>query len=312
MSESAVSVKAKERFCRDCKIPINLFQEPYFMERLKLCDSLYDSMRKWEQFLSEFSKYSNEQDYFEDYNRVKDTAINDIKSTAAYQQFNNCDMNQYGVKTSIPKGDIYKPSNVGREFISVDMRKANFSALRHYDASIFFGAKTWEDFIGRYTNNKHIIESKYIRQVIMGNCNPKRHVTYEKYLMNSALCGIVGYGVPLATVKSFSDDEIVFDITETASAVLGTMAQIREAISGVGVPFRVQHFKLHKIEGTDGYYKEIHDGNKTSLELKCVDSFSLPFILRKFAGEEVDDSDKVFFHNGLMAMYIDVPEIKLN
>ena len=43
---------------------------------------------------------------------------------------------------------------------NIDMRKANFSALKDYDRSIFRNADTWEEFIGRYTENKHIINSK--------------------------------------------------------------------------------------------------------------------------------------------------------
>lgn len=31
-----ISNRAKERFCKDCNIPIRLFQEPYFLDRIKL------------------------------------------------------------------------------------------------------------------------------------------------------------------------------------------------------------------------------------------------------------------------------------
>ncbi len=31
-----VSVMAKQRFCMDCSIPIKIFREPYFTDRLKL------------------------------------------------------------------------------------------------------------------------------------------------------------------------------------------------------------------------------------------------------------------------------------
>ena len=35
------SKQAKERFCKDCNLPISLYQEPYFQERLALYDPLY-------------------------------------------------------------------------------------------------------------------------------------------------------------------------------------------------------------------------------------------------------------------------------
>ena len=35
-----ISTKLKERFCTDCNIPIKIFKEPYFMDRLELLNDL--------------------------------------------------------------------------------------------------------------------------------------------------------------------------------------------------------------------------------------------------------------------------------
>ena len=101
-------------------------------------------------------------------------------------------MNKFTVThKNLPSKDIFKSSNDGRVFISIDMRKANFSSLKYYgnciEKSMFRDTSTWEDFISLFTENKHIVNSKYIRQVILGNCNPKRHITYEKYIMDHVL-----------------------------------------------------------------------------------------------------------------------------
>ena len=159
-----ISDKAKDRFCKDCNIPLRLFQEPYFTDRLKLYDCFYGTLDKWSLFVKELKKYDCEQDYFEEYNRVKDAAILDIKESEEYQQFNSEDMNKYRVQNgNLPNKDIFKPSNADKTFISIDMKKANFSSLCHYSKDIF-NADTWEEFLGKYTNNQHIINSKYIRQ----------------------------------------------------------------------------------------------------------------------------------------------------
>ena len=51
-------------------------------------------------------------------------------------------MNQYSIKhVGLPSKDIFKPSNDNKLFISIDMKKANFSALRYYDKSLFRGEK---------------------------------------------------------------------------------------------------------------------------------------------------------------------------
>ena len=39
-----VSIRAKERFCKDCNIPIRIFQEPYFTDRLTLYNKFYGTL----------------------------------------------------------------------------------------------------------------------------------------------------------------------------------------------------------------------------------------------------------------------------
>ena len=309
-----ISIKLKERFCKDCNIPINIFQEPYFTDRLKLYDKFYGTLEKWDIFVRELENYKTEQDYFEDYNRIKYEAINFIKSTEAYQNFNEEDMNEYAiVNKNLPSKDIYHPSNDGKTFISIDMKKANFSALQFYNADMFDRAKTWEDFIGKFTNNQHIINSKYIRQVILGNCNPKRHITYEKYLMDMILTKLLEEYVSIDRVVFFSNDEIVIDISDMNSKdTHRLLINIKEYTKRLTVPLKVEMFTLNKIKGTDGYCKFIYNNFcLTSVKFKCLDSLYLPFVLRQFNNEEVTESDKVFYHQGLLAKFIEVPEIEV-
>ena len=310
-----VSARAKERFCKDCNIPIRLFQDPYFTDRLKLFDKFYGTLEKWNIFLDELQKYHCEQDYFEEYNRVKDAAIISIKESETYKRFNEEDMNKYRVThENLPNKDIFKPSNDGKLFISIDMRKANFSSLYHYDNSMFSGAKTWEEFISKFTENKHIINSKYIRQVILGNCNPKRHITYEKYLMNEVLNFLYDH-VGEERVVFFSNDEIVYDMSNINIDTLRLVVKSIDTVlkERIDIPLKVELFILHKIDNTDGYYKEIFKENREKdIEFKCLDNYMLPFVIRYFLGEEITDSDKVFYHEGLLAKFIEVPTIEVN
>lgn len=309
-----VSTRAKERFCKDCNIPIRLFQEPYFTDRLTLFDKFYGTLEKWNLFVEELQKYNCEQDYFEEYNRVKDSAILTIKESEAYQRFNSDDMNKYHVThENLPNKDIFKPTNDGKSFISIDMRKANFSSLHHYSADMF-GVNTWEEFIGKFTDNQHIINSKYIRQVILGNCNPKRHITYEKYLMDILLTDLLEKHIPIERVVFFSNDEIVIDVSDMNKSRQALLAfNIEQYLKDASPKFKVELFTLYKINGTDGYYKEIvnNDGEK-DIEFKCLDNYMMPFIIRHFLGEEVTDSEKAFYHEGLLAQFIEVPKIEVS
>ena len=307
-----VSEKLKERFCKDCNIPLRLYKEPYFMDRLQLYDSYYNALDKWNIFVRELDKYKCEQDYLEEYNRVKNAAINDIKISDGYKRFNEEDMNKYTVKyKDLPGKDIFKTSNNGKLFISIDMRKANFYALKFYNRSIFDNADTWEKFIERYTEDKHIVNSKYIRQVILGNCNPKRQVTYEKYLMGLVLEVLIDeLGYSASDIAFFSNDEIVIDMGKYEDCIR-KRELIEWQIKGYfNIPFRIELFYLRKITGTNGYYKEIVKNIiEREYEFKCLNNYTLPFVLRKFNEEEITENDKVFYHEGLLSKFIEIPEI---
>ena len=51
-----ITPKLKERFCKDCNIPLKIYEEPYFTDRLKLYDLFYQSIHKWNVFKSELKK----------------------------------------------------------------------------------------------------------------------------------------------------------------------------------------------------------------------------------------------------------------
>lgn len=196
------------------------------------------------------------------------------------------------------------------------MKKANFSALREYRDDIFGGSDTWENFISRFTDNKHIINSKYIRQVIMGNLNPKRQTAYEKVLMDKLLTDILHAKIiDKENVAAFLADEIIFDITDLENR-REVIADIYK-ISGQAPYMNTEVFSLHKIYGygVDGYIKNVYsnvylmDNAARSIKVKCVDKDMMTFVARYLLKEPVTDSDRTFYCNGLLAKFEQVPEI---
>ena len=314
-----MSDKLKERFVRDYRIPIKLFSEPYFTDRILLYDKYFGTLKKWNDFKEMLKNYKNEEEYFSEYNRVKDDAINYIKSTEAYKNFNEIDMNQFAITNkNISNHDIFHSSNIGRHFISIDMRKANFSSLRHFDPMMFDNAKTWEDFLRNFTNNEHIINSKYIREVILGNCNPKRHITYEKYLMDSIINKLIE-ATKLVEIEDFkksivffSNDEIIFDVTDY-KIPKAVMTKLNNFVRSKTIPIRKESFVLKGIRRKDtgehiGYIRCLTDG---TMDFKCVNNLTFPFVLRKLNDQIINKFDMVFEYEGMLAAFISPIEIEI-
>lgn len=310
-----ISDKAKERFKRDCNLPLRLFVDPYFTQRLNLYDAFYNTLPKWNAFINELQQYQTEEEYFAEYNTIKERAMEAIKTSEAFIRFSNQDMSQYAlVNKGFPSKDVFHPSNIGRCFISIDMKKANFSSLRHYDKTIF-DADTWEGFIGKFTKSEYIQSSKYIREVILGNCNPKRHITYEKHLMDNLLTRLLTVVTP-EIIVSFSNDEIVIDITDIPMANRrATFESIRDVVfSNAEVPFRIEPFQLIGIiDSTNkkifGYMREIYTDEKT-MDFKGLNNYILPFVMRKLLNQDVQPEDVVFEHEGMLATFMSAPIIE--
>ena len=117
--------------------------------------------------------------------------------------------------------------------------------------------------------------------------------------------------IPENRIVFFSNDEIVYDMTDAVVSldVLEIIQEtIAEQLEDCLIPLKVEGFLIKKIEGTSGYCKHFKDG---SVDFKCLDNYMLPFVIRAFLKEEVQEDDKVFIHEGKLSKYIQVPKIEV-
>ena len=303
-----ISNTLKQRFCKDENISIQVFDSPYFEQRLELLDHL----DRWNRFLTmiEYAYDNNEQAFFEDYNNVKDRMINYIKSSEAFNKLNADNMNKFKPVYNFSSKDVYKETNLGKTFISIDICKANFSALVHYSKNYcdedFFKEYSYNNFMKQFTDNGHFIGSKYIRQVVFGNCNPARQVTYERYLIDNLIKRLIdNEAIKEEHIYSAASDELIIYADELFPCDINKIKKIAEQYD---VPLKFEVFKLGRVLGSSAFIKVYEDGK---IKPKCVNSFELPFVMRLLRGEEVTEDDKVFYHEKRLAKYLEVPELKL-
>lgn len=264
------SVSLKKRFCKDQNIPIAVYDNPYFYERLLTINQVIPCVDAFELFCNEMSQFENEQTYFEYYNRVKDSVIDYLKSNPVYNEFNEW---IYPVNTSYPKQNLYVEQNNGKRFISLDMKQANFSALKKYSPDIFGGCSTWRSFLSMFTQNEHLLTSKYIRQVIMGACNPSKQIKYEKHLMSNLLNGLVEQ-FPNYDIFSLGEDEIIISLKDDDNvSLIGHHGILAKYISSTNLSdiIRITPFSLEKIGNTGGWIKHAKKEIYTAHEIIMID-----------------------------------------
>lgn len=321
----------KKRFCKDENISINVFREPYFTDRLELFGCL-ENYKKYIDMLTKrfhITTDNNPQDYLECYGKIKDDIIDYIKASATYNSLQNEDMQKFAKKTNYPNTELYKEYNVGHKFISIDIRKANFTALVHYgktSGNEFYKNYNYDEFIRQFTDIEHIINSKYIRQVVFGNCNPKRQINYEMHMTEALLDRLLKENlIKEDIIKNLKNDEIILDADHLSNSMINDILKHTHKVADF--PVAIEFFKLGKIIGSQAYIKDIYasikgpvDENEnfdtiwenTGKELKCVNPDEAPFIYRTLLGDKITDNDMVFSHDNKLAKFLEIPSMSIS
>lgn len=308
-----ISEKLRQRFCKDMNISIQLYQTPFFEDRIELM-GYKKEYNEFVHFVE--STFQNEEEYFAYYNELKDKIIDFIKNSEAYNALQEDASFCKKPSLNIKKGDTYKESCIGKEFLSIDMKKANFSALVKYGKSCgkdFFSSYDYEKFVKQFTPHEYFAKSKYIRQVVFGNCNPKRQIAYETSLMSDLLTFMTRdstiTGLTMEDAYSLNSDEIIFDITnKNNDELVYKLKKLLSTTEMYDLPLRLEKFQIGKLEGTKAYVKLFEDGK---YELKCVNPYEAPFVYRYMKGEPPTKLDKYFMYEERLARFEEAPKIEL-
>ena len=318
-----------KRFISDYKLQIPLINEKYFFYHLALYQENYNSLEYYFELLDMIGKKygGNCNKFLEDYYNVRDKIITTIVESEAFQKFNTMDMNVFTIKDrpNITSNNIYNNDNIGKFFISIDLKKANFQTLRNIDKDIVFGADTYEEFIGKFTDLDYIKESKYARQVIFGKCNPKRHITAEKYFIIQIYKKVIEQ-FPYLSDKcvSLSNDEMIFNVEflfyNDKLTCFSLKKDIQTIAKEIGFDVHVEFFHL---KGYNLVFKESRSIRKTFFmkDYFCTDGkfkmIGVPLQYHSIAyklykGKELSEIDYHFDYEGMDARFceeFDIEEI---
>lgn len=309
------------RFVSDYKLPIQLTDEKYFFYFLSLYEKEYKSLTKYIQLCNLIKEkyYDSPKLFLEKYYEVRDNIIKTVENSEAYQEFNNMDMSVFSIKNkkNITTNNIYNENNAGRIFVSFDLKKANFQALKYVNPDIVLNADTYQDFIKKFTDLEYVAESKYTRQIVFGKMNPKRHITVEKYMIDKAYEYITETH-QLTNCVSMSNDELVFDMGEAKKldslaihSINITCERIRQFIQiMLGFEMNLEVFKLHKLQlccdkfkRSPYYYKEYLNTKESKGKLMCVPMNYFAIVYKLFNNLPLQEEDYHFDYEGLDSKY---------
>lgn len=303
--------RINQRFAKDFNLPINIFNDQVFEYYHRLYrDSIWPE-EEWVSLNKEINErfHGNMDLWLEHYATVRDTIIRDIEASEAYQHFNNKDMSEYQIKgesiRNLPDRTIYNNELNGGTFVSLDLKKANFQALKYAGV---INDECYDAFIEKYDESFYFKKSKYTRQVIFGKLNPKRTITVEHYMMSQI------FGLPLkelegvqAKIIAFKSDEIVWQVYgKVSTAKLNKI--IKDVKEKLGFDITAEYFTIEKlpIENVNGnsitaYVKR--NLNTGEEKLKMVSTTYFPQVYKLYKGMPIEREDMAFYHEDQCAHF---------
>lgn len=311
MVENTLLLKQfRSKFVKDYQLPIQVVQSPYFEANLKLLEDDCQANLKYLDLLETVrDKFGgNMQKFLEYRHSVEDQILGYILNSEAYKAFN-------GDKSTIPSEppivgslELYTKEQCGCFFVSYDMIKANFQALRYANPAIVKDCDTYEQFIEKFTDIEYFKHAKQLRQVLFGKLNGKRTSSIEKYISNLFAKELAKRHEGKMKLYSIKTDEIILKFLGTEEEFKKLCVKNEEFN---GFRFRVNKFKLvskdfkrgNSDKNLTAYIKEdyLNGGKRT---LHCVPDTYYPQVYKLLNGMELSDSDLVFYYDHELAKFI--------
>lgn len=319
-------IRTFSKYC-DCQITVE--KNPYFTEELEIRDKFFNTKQKYALLEKCVAAAGSIEDYVDNYNKARSAIIDDIVNTNEYQQFNSKDsvlMLDYVQQTlkdnTYRRTNIFNNDNIGKKFISIDMKHANMSILQNI--GVYDKTTTYNDVMSKYNVDEFMTNSKKFRQTVFGRTNEKRIGKYELFHM---LC-IANTFKEIHNIEPVCvlHDEIVFEYTDevydTISSVIKTCSEL------TGIEYKCETYTLYLIDPIKAYikvyfdrydlnkddivsYDDIVDG-KYKFDVKCLKNFYSRAVYHWLANEEYTNEDFYFIYEDLICKTVDnIPEFKI-
>jgi hypothetical protein len=180
-------------------------------------------------------------------------------------------------------------------YLSIDIKSANWIALKKYDPPhINELGNDYSEFLKKFDIPDVFIKSKYLRQYIFGNTNPKKSIKVQRNIIQE---DIIRPYQDFLDIEGVRNDEVIFKFND--------FSEIQDICNNINSErFNVKIFKIKRVE--DFRIDTIFDknGNVLSNELSGVHGDLFYLKLKQYITKEnIDIRDLYFRSNGRLAIW---------
>lgn len=279
----------------DLNIP-HLDHFDYYLDQLSKTDKFKDIKLFLDLFLEAEGSLGDVSFY--DYKMKKaNEIINFIKNSNTYTEL-TLDKNLSDLP--INKSIHYEEDKI---YLSVDLRSANWLSLKVFDQQNELG-ETYSEFLSKFEVPKVFVYSKYLRQFIFGNVNPRRQQKVQRNIIQREIIRQFDSEFQIEGVKN---DEVIFSLSkfEDANGIINRIDLNRYSFK-IFTCERVEDFRI------DTHYNSSGDVLRKELVGCSGHQFYLKF-KEYITGEKLDIRDFYFKNEGKLAIWLhDDLEVTIN
>lgn len=298
------------RFIEDFQLPLTTVEDPYFDKQIHLLEDSFGAATKYLELMCTIRDYfnGNPQAFLEHRRSVKDKILSEILASEGYKAMlaDKSPLEDY--TPLVGARELYTEEQDGGMFISFDMVKANFQALRYVDPSIVRDCETWEEYVSKFTDIPYIAAAKQVRQEVLGKLNGKRLAAIERRIANDFAKVLVERYGDKFTLFSIKTDEIIMKFNGKEKEFEKFEINNEEF---QGFKFRANKFKLNMrvfkrafSEKRIVVYEKEDYLNAHRRILKAVPATYYPQVYKLLNGMKINDCDLVFAHDHELAKFM--------
>jgi hypothetical protein len=293
--EFIVTQEMVEFFSKFAQIPIACHNPKYIEYYLKELGDYYNC-HLWDIFIKEVRE-KGLPTLKHKIGHVRTEIIKYFRENQDY--INLCSQHLEPPKDITTKDNIYNATHVGKYFLSVDVKFANYTYLKSMCPSI---THKWEDLVLLYVDSQFIAKSKYIREIIFGELGNRKLLTNILSLVKRVIDIIKNDPKLLNTMKKVmcSIDEVIYEVDKEFD--VNAFIEIVKTIDPDETTYRIEKFKLIQLKPYSYFVKEIHTGK---VQFKSIQKNFVLQCIKYYQGKQLELFDKKFMQDGFEATFDD-------
>jgi len=301
-TEVKIDAASIECFIRYSSVSIPIPMPEYVEYYLSVLDPYYNCVESYGLFLKSLDKYRGASHYQQSINDIISKIVDDFTACDKLIEFKTSKhvdkINSAYIKSITGngiKGNVYAEVNKDLDFISVDIKAANFTTIRDFSKEAALNFDTWDELIASYTDDEFIKRSKYLREVVFGKIGTcKKTISMCPFYLSRIFDVLKTFGYTWADIDSVNGDDITF---KNKGQYDDIKAKIMELYPGF---YNISMFTLRRLDPKPFFVKERTDGK---IEFKCIPRDSVIESIKKYAGIALNEKDLKFMHNKRVAFY---------